>query len=67
VRALRSGAAIDPTTCRRRFRHASALRARAGLPVSLIAVDHYDLGDLLDSVEKLNRERIRAARRRATE
>jgi hypothetical protein len=33
----------------------------------MIAVDHYDLGDLVDSVETLNRERIKAARRRATE
>jgi hypothetical protein len=32
-----------------------------GLPVSLIAVDHYDLGELVDSVAELNRERIKAA------
>jgi hypothetical protein len=32
-----------------------------GLPVSLIAVDHYDLGELVDSVDELNRERIKAA------
>ena len=38
---------------------------RRGLPVSLIAVDHYDLGELLPSVEKLNRERIEASRRRS--
>ena len=48
-------------------RPGAALRAERGLPVSLIAVDHYDLGDLVDSVERLNRERIKAARRRTTE
>jgi len=37
-----------------------------GLPVSMIAVDHYDLGDLVDSVEQLNRERIKATRSRNT-
>ena len=35
---------------------------KRGLPVNLIAVDYYDQGDLIDSVAKLNRERIRAAR-----
>jgi hypothetical protein len=34
---------------------------KRGLPVNLIAVDHYDLGDLIESVEQLNRERIDAA------
>jgi hypothetical protein len=34
--------------------------------VSMIAVDHYDLGDLVDSVEQLNRERIKATRSRNT-
>ena len=34
-----------------------------GLPVSLIAVDHYDLGNLIDSVAELNRERIQTGRR----
>jgi hypothetical protein len=33
-----------------------------GLPVSLIATDHYDDGKFIDAVEKLNRERIRARR-----
>jgi hypothetical protein len=33
-----------------------------GVPVSLIAVDHYDLGALVEAVEKLNAERIRAQR-----
>jgi hypothetical protein len=32
-----------------------------GLPVNLIAVDHYDLGELIGSVQQLNRERIDAA------
>jgi hypothetical protein len=38
-------------------------RAR-GLPMSLIAVDHYDQGDLFTAVEALNAERIEAHRRR---
>ena len=33
-------------------------RASAGMPVNMIAVDHYDVGDLIASVEELNRERI---------
>lgn len=36
---------------------------KRGVPVSLIAVDHYDLGSLLDTVEALNGERIQALRR----
>ncbi len=36
---------------------------RRGLPVSLIAVDHYDLGSLIPAVDTLNAERIRALRR----
>ena len=36
-----------------------------GLPVNLIAVDHYDEGDLIPAVNALNRERIEAARRRS--
>ena len=38
-------------------------RAR-GLPVNLIAVDHYDQGDLIPAVRALNKERIEAAQRR---
>ena len=34
-----------------------------GLPAGLIAVDHYDQGDLIPAVAELNRERIRAAER----
>ena len=37
-------------------------RAR-GLPVSLIAVDHYEEGDLVGAVDALNGERIQALRR----
>ena len=37
-------------------------RAR-GLPVSLIAVDHYEEGDLIEAVNVLNGERIQALRR----
>jgi hypothetical protein len=36
---------------------------RRGLPVSLIAVDHYDAGDLIGAVEKLNQESVAAVRR----
>ena len=36
---------------------------RRGLPVSLIAVDHYDVGSLLPAVDTLNAERIQALRR----
>jgi len=35
-----------------------------GLPVNLIAVDHYDQGDLVSAVETLNGERVAAHRRR---
>jgi hypothetical protein len=38
---------------------------KRGLPVNLIAVDHYDVGELIPGVERLNRERIAAARRAA--
>ncbi len=37
---------------------------RRGLPVSLIAVDHYDQGQLLAVVDTLNGERVSALRRR---
>ena len=35
---------------------------KRGLPVNLIAVDHYDVGDLVPAVAELNRERIKAQR-----
>jgi hypothetical protein len=35
---------------------------RRGLPVSLIAVDYYDQGDLIAAVERLNRRRVAAVR-----
>jgi hypothetical protein len=35
-----------------------------GLPVNLIAVDHYDLGALVKVVNELNRERITAMAKR---
>ena len=40
--------------------HAHECARKRGLPVNLIAVDHYDVGDLIPSVEELNRERIQA-------
>ncbi len=36
---------------------------RRGLPVNLIAVDHYDQGELIAAVRELNTDRIRARRR----
>jgi hypothetical protein len=36
---------------------------KRGVPVSLIAVDHYDAGALVETVETLNGERIQALRR----
>jgi hypothetical protein len=36
---------------------------RRGQPVNLIAVDHYDQGDLIAVVRELNAERVQAARR----
>ena len=38
--------------------------AKRGMPVSLIAVDHYEQGDLIEAVDKLNAEHIEAARAR---
>jgi len=35
-----------------------------GVPVSLIAVDHYDQGQFLSAVDELNAERVQALRRR---
>lgn len=37
-----------------------------GLPVSLIATDHYDDGKFIEAVQKLNRERIRGQRQKGT-
>ena len=37
---------------------------RRGLPVNLIAVDHYDQGRLIPAVAALNEERVRAVRER---
>ncbi len=62
----RRGANVDFQTRREILGRARRCARERGLPVSLIAVDHYDLGDLVDSVEQLNRERIKAARRRTT-
>ena len=43
--------------------HAHECARKRGLPVNMIAVDHYDVGDLIPSVEELNRERIQARNR----
>jgi hypothetical protein len=40
-----------------------AIARKRRLPVSLIAVDHYDVGSLIPAVDALNAERIRALRR----
>ena len=37
-----------------------------GLPVSLIATDHYDDGKFIEAIEKLNRERVRAQRQKGS-
>ena len=39
---------------------------KLGVTVNLIAVDHYDQGDLLQAVDELNAERIQAVRREQT-
>ena len=50
----------------RRFVLARAHRCarERGLPVSLIAVDHYDQGEFLPAVAELNAERVQALRQR---
>jgi hypothetical protein len=63
----RRGANVDFQTRKEILGRARRCARERGLPVGLIAVDHYDLGELVDSVERLNRERIRAVRRRTTE
>lgn len=45
--------------------HAHECARKRGLPVGMIAVDHYDVGDLVPAVAELNRERIQAADRRS--
>ncbi len=45
-------------------RRAHQCARRRGLPVNLIAVDHYDAGDLIGAVAQLNRERVAVVRRR---
>jgi hypothetical protein len=44
-------------------RRAHRCARRRGLPVNLIAVDHYDQGGLLEAVARLNREQVRRVRR----
>ncbi len=43
---------------------AKKCQRKRGVPVSLIAVDHYELGSLIPAVDALNAERIQALRRR---
>jgi uncharacterized membrane protein HdeD (DUF308 family) len=45
------------------IRRARRCERERGVPVSLIAVDHYELGSLVRAVEALNAERIQALRR----
>jgi hypothetical protein len=61
----RRGANVEFQTRKELLGRAHECARKRGLPVNLIAVDHYDVGALIPSVEKLNRERIRAARRAA--
>ena len=44
----------------------TSARASGACPVNLIAVDHYDQGELIEAVEKLNRERVRAQRQKGS-
>ena len=46
------------------LKRAHRCAAKRGMPVSLIAVDHYEQGDLIEAVDKLNAERVEAARAR---
>jgi hypothetical protein len=57
----RRGANADFLTRKEILGRAHECARERGLPVNLIAVDHYDLGDLIESVQQLNRERIDAA------
>ena len=43
------------------LRRARKCARKRGLPVSLIAVDHYDQGGFLPAVDELNAERVQAA------
>jgi hypothetical protein len=61
----RRGANVDFQTRRELLGRAHECARKRGLPVNLIAVDHYDVGELIPGVERLNRERIAAARRAA--
>jgi hypothetical protein len=45
------------------LRRAKQCQRERGLPVSLIAVDHYELGSLVPAVDALNAERIQRLRR----
>jgi hypothetical protein len=45
------------------IRRAKQCQRERGVPVSLIAVDHYELGSLIPAVEALNAERIQSFRR----
>jgi hypothetical protein len=58
----RRGANVEFQTSKELLGRAHECARKRGLPVNLIAVDHYDLGALIPSVEELNRERIDAAR-----
>jgi hypothetical protein len=61
----RAGANPPFQTRREILDRAHQCARRRGLPVDLIAVDHYDQGDLIPTVAELNRERIRARGRSA--
>jgi hypothetical protein len=45
------------------IRRAKECQRERGVPVSLIAVDHYEIGSLIPAVDALNAERIQALRR----
>jgi hypothetical protein len=58
----RRGANVEFQTRRELIARARECARKRGLPVNLIAVDHYDVGELIPAVGRLNRERIEAAK-----
>jgi hypothetical protein len=59
----RREANVDFQTEEQLLRRARECARKRGLPPNMIAVDHYDVGDLVPVVQELNQERIEAANR----
>jgi hypothetical protein len=62
-RAAPAGKRVPFQTREELLSRAHECARKRGLPVNLIAVDHYDVGDLIPAVDELNRQRIEAAGR----